>query len=96
MKMHGLKHPVVMAFFVLIVGFILMVPSGELNARDRGINQPGAAGNRGGDPGVNQPGAAGNTGRDPGVNQPGAAGNTGRDPGVNQPGAAGNRGGHRR
>ena len=71
--------------------------------RDRGVNQPGAAGNRGGrDPGVNQPGAAGNVGRDPGVNQPGAAGNRGvggsarqtrvaGDPGVNQPGAAGNR-----
>ena len=29
--------------------------------RDRGVNQPGAAGNRGGvDPGINQPGAAGN------------------------------------
>ena len=28
--------------------------------RDRGVNQPGAVGNRGGrDPGVNQPGAAG-------------------------------------
>jgi hypothetical protein len=37
--------------------------------RDPGVNQPGAAGNRGGrDPGVNQPGAAGNVGRDPGVN----------------------------
>ena len=31
--------------------------------RDRGVNQPGAAGNRGGvDPGINQPGAAGNRG----------------------------------
>ena len=74
--------------------------------RDRGVNQPGAAGNRGaGDPGVNQPGAAGNGAAgagsarqtravgDPGVNQPGAAGNVGgvRDPGVNQPGARGNR-----
>ena len=71
--------------------------------RDRGVNQPRAAGNRGGrDPGVNQAGAAGNVGRDPGVNQPGAAGNRGvggsarqtrvaGDPGVNQPGAAGNR-----
>ena len=74
-----------------------------LAQRDRGINQPGAAGNRGGrDPGVNQPGAAGNRGRDPGVNQPGAVGNRGvggsarqtrvaGDPGVNQPGWAGNR-----
>jgi hypothetical protein len=70
--------------------------------RDPGINQPGAAGNRGGvDPGINQPGAAGNVGyggsarqvrvADPGANQPGAAGNVGRDPGRNQPGAAGNR-----
>ena len=71
--------------------------------RDRGINQPGAAGNRGGrDPGVNQPGAAGNRGRDPGLNQPGAVGNRGvggsarqtrvvGDPGVNQPGRVGNR-----
>ena len=50
--------------------------------RDRGVNQPGAAGNRGGvDPGINQPGAAGNRGGvDPGINQPGAAGNAGRAP----------------
>lgn len=71
--------------------------------RDRGINQPGAAGNRGGgrDPGINQPGAAGNRGRDPGLNQPGAVGNRGfggsarqtrvGDPGFNQPGRVGNR-----
>ena len=75
--------------------------------RDRGVNQPGAVGNRGGvDPGVNQPGAAGNRGApagyggsarqvraasDPGPNQPGAAGNVHKDPGRNQPGAAGNR-----
>jgi len=67
--------------------------------RDPGINQPGAAGNRGVDPGPNQPGAAGNVGRDPGLNQPGAVGNVGyggsarqvravADPGLNQPGAA--------
>lgn len=55
--------------------------------RDRGVNQPGAAGNSGRDPGLNQPGAAGNRGcaggsarqtrsvRDPGVNQPGRTGN---------------------
>lgn len=57
-------------------------------ALDRGINQPGRAGNVGGagpvvDPGFNQPGAAGNVrglGRDPGINQPGAAGNR-RSPG---------------
>ena len=70
--------------------------------RDRGINQPGAVGNRGyggsarqvravSDPGLNQPGAVGNRGVDPGINQPGRAGNVGRDPGVNQPGRAGNR-----
>ena len=70
--------------------------------RDRGVNQPGAAGNRSRDPGFNQPGAVGNVGRDPGLNQPGAAGNRGfggsarqtravGDPGFNQPGAAGNR-----
>jgi hypothetical protein len=72
--------------------------------RDRGVNQPGAAGNHGRDPGLNQPGAAGNHGRDPGLNQPGAAGNHGAgvggsarqtrvvgDPGINQPGRAGNR-----
>jgi hypothetical protein len=74
--------------------------------RDRGVNQPGAAGNRGvHDPGINQPGAVGNGAAgagsarqtravgDPGVNQPGAAGNASgaRDPGVNQPGATGNR-----
>ena len=75
-------------------------------AGDRGANQPGATGNRGGgggDRGANQPGAAGNTGAvggsarqtraagDPGFNQAGAAGNGGGDRGVNQPGAAGNR-----
>ena len=75
-----------------------------LAQRDRGVNQPGAAGNRGRDPGVNQPGAVGNVGRDPGVNQPGRAGNRGAgfggsarqtrvvaDPGINQPGRVGNR-----
>ena len=53
------------------------VPAAEAaRHRDRGVNQPGAAGNRAGvDPGLNQPGAAGNVGRDPGLNQPGAAGN---------------------
>jgi hypothetical protein len=75
----------------LIVGVLLTVLPCALYARDRGVNQPGAAGNAGRDPGVNQPGAAGNVGHDPGVNQPGAAGNVGHDPGVNQPGAAGNR-----
>ena len=65
----------------LAVGF-----SAAAHARDRGINQPGAAGNVGG-PGI---------GKDPGINQPGAAGNVGgpgvgKDPGINQPGKAGNR-----
>jgi hypothetical protein len=79
-------------------------PAVEAQHRDRGVNQPGAAGNVGGvgvDPGFNQPGAVGNVGRDPGFNQPGAVGNRGfggsarqvravSDPGFNQPGAAGN------
>lgn len=61
--------------------------------RDRGVNQPGAAGNRGGvDPGVNQPGAAGNRG---GATPAGYGGSARQvravtDPGFNQPGAAGN------
>ena len=67
----------------LIVGATALNVSAVAHARDRGINQPGAAGNVHRDPGVNQPGAAGNVGvpgthRDPGVNQPGAAGNRGR------------------
>ena len=81
--------------FALIVGAILVSAPGALFARDRGVNQPGAAGNprvhR--DPGANQPGATGNVRRDPGANQPGAAGNVGAagvDPGYNQPGATGN------
>ena len=78
----------------LIIGVIVASSPDALFARDRGVNQPGAAGNPAGDQGVNQPGATGNAPlRDRGVNQPGAAGNPGRDPGVNQPGAAGNVGG---
>ena len=88
-----------------LVTFLLasLMPN-VLAQRDRGFNQPGAAGNRGRDPGINQPGAAGNRGHDPGLNQPGAVGNRGAgfggsarqtrvvgDPGVNQPGRAGNR-----
>jgi hypothetical protein len=84
-----------MLTIVIIVAMVAAMPS-TLNARDPGINQPGAAGNVGRDPGINQPGAAGNVGGDPGINQPGAAGNIGRDPGINQPGAAGNRRGIRR
>ena len=79
---------------ILISSAMVVALPGTLNARDRGINQPGAAGNVGRDPGINQPGSAGNVGTgvgvDPGINQPGAAGNVGRDPGINQPGAAGN------
>ena len=96
MNNHGFKRLAVVAIFALIVGAMLIAPYGSPNARDRGFNQPGAAGNTGRDPGINQPGAAGNKGRDPGVNQPGPAGNEGRDPGINQPGAAGNRRGLRR
>ena len=59
----------------LLIGTLIVAVPATLNARDRGFNQPGAAGNVGHDPGVNQPGAAGNVGRDPGVNHPGAAGN---------------------
>ncbi len=77
----------------------------DTDARDRGVNQPGAIGNTG----VGAPGAGV---RDPGINQPGAAGNVGggapvraatpglgapgvglADPGLNQPGVAGNVGG---
>ena len=70
-----------------------------VHARDPGLNQPGAIGNRG----VGAPGAGA---RDPGLNQPGAMGNRGVagpgvgapgvgvvDPGLNQPGVAGNVGG---
>jgi len=83
------------AALVVMATVIIAAMPGTLNAaRDRGINQPGAAGNVGRDPGINQPGAAGNVGRDPGINQPGRAGNVGAgpgvDPGINQPGAAGN------
>lgn len=65
----------------VIIGVMVASMPCALLARDRGFNQPGAAGNVGRDPGVNQPGAAGNVGgTGPGV-----------DPGVNQPGAVGNR-----
>jgi hypothetical protein len=51
-------------FMLMIVTISAMVAAlpGTSNARDRGINQPGAAGNVGRDPGINQPGAAGNRG----------------------------------
>ena len=75
------KATLFMLTIVIISAMVAALP-GTVNARDPGINQPGAAGNVGAGVGV-----------DPGINQPGAAGNVGRDPGVNQPGAAGNRGG---
>ena len=61
--------------------------------RDRGVNQPGAVGNR---PAATPAGYGGSARQvravhDPGFNQPGAAGNRGVDPGVNQRGARGNR-----
>ncbi len=83
----------------LMVGALIAGFSVTANARDRGINQPGAVGNSPGvAPGLNQPGAVRNVGgrvlrRDPGLNQPGRAGNVGGpsvDPGLNQPGAVGN------
>ena len=82
---------------------LLAGPTPGAQARDRGFNQPGAAGNAavgvGGsarqtravaDPGFNQPGAVGNVGGpgvDPGFNQPGAVGNAG--PAGNRPGDPG-------
>jgi hypothetical protein len=95
---------------LLLGALIAMAPDALLARVDRGANQPGAAGNRGGgaaaargDAGYNQPGAAGNRAApaagDRGANQPGAAGNapaTHRDRGANQAGAAGNRGGRGR
>ena len=81
------------AVSALIAGVLAASISVSAQARDRGVNQPGAAGNAvagpggaGVDPGINQPGRAGNVGT------PGAAG-AARDPGVNQPGRAGNAGG---
>jgi hypothetical protein len=64
------------ALATLTLGTLLAAVPGPASAIDRGVNQPGAAGNPKADPGVNQPGAAGNVKRDPGVNQPGAVGNT--------------------
>lgn len=65
------------ALLVAIAALLTFSASSLEAQRDRGINQPGAAGNRGADPGLNQPGVAGNVGRDPGFNQPGAVGNRG-------------------
>jgi hypothetical protein len=55
----------------LAIGIAVSMLSPVLNARDRGINQPGVFG---GTAGVGAPGAGV---RDPGINQPGARGNTG-------------------
>jgi hypothetical protein len=92
-------HLVKIAGAVVVAAIVVAtwaVPAVEAQ-RDRGRNQPGAAGNRGGvDPGLNQPGAVGNAG---GVAvaaaTPAGYGGSARqvrvsDPGVNQPGAAGN------
>jgi hypothetical protein len=83
----------------LTAAALLAIATPSAEARDRGVNQPGAAGNRGGaaggggrDAGVNQPGRAGNNGYGGGASQTRAAGGGGRDAGVNQPGRAGNNG----
>ncbi len=107
--MNPIKKTPVTLTTLLLGALIAMAPDALLARVDRGANQPGAAGNRGGgaaargDVGYNQPGAAGNRAApaagDRGVNQPGAAGNapaTHRDPGANQAGAAGNRRGRGR
>lgn len=80
------------AALALIVVATWAPPAAEAQ-RDRGVNQPGAVGNR---PAATPAGYGGSARQvravgDPGFNQPGAAGNVGRDPGVNQPGAVGNR-----
>ena len=82
------------AALAVSIGAVLAYLPIVAESRDAGINQPGAAGNRG----VGAPGAGA---RDPGLNQPGAMGNRGVgapgvgavDPGLNQPGVAGNVGG---
>ncbi len=51
---------------IVIISAIVAALPGMLNARDPGINQPGAAGNVRRDPGINQPGAAGNVRPAPG------------------------------
>ena len=92
------QHLIRVALGVLVCAALGSLPF-DADARDRGVNQPGAVGNTGvGAPGVGA--------RDPGINQPGAKGNVGVgapgvgapgvgvvDPGLNQPGVAGNVGG---
>ena len=88
-------------FALALTAALLAIATPRSEARDRGANQPGAAGNRGGaggggrDAGVNQPGRAGNNGYGGGASQTRAAGGGGRDAGVNQPGRAGNNGARR-
>ena len=52
---------------ILVSSAMVVGLPGTLNARDRGINQPGSAGNVGTgvgvDPGINQPGRSGNRNR---------------------------------
>ena len=92
---------IVTSAVILLIASLAYTPVTEAIHRDRGVNQPGAVGNRGvGVGGVvvaanvsSGYGGSANQVRvanDPGVNQPGAAGNVGVDPGLNQPGAAGN------
>jgi hypothetical protein len=58
------------AALVVSIGAVLAYLPVDSESRDPGINQPGAAGNRGvGAPGVGVV--------DPGLNQPGVAGNVG-------------------
>jgi len=59
-RRNDMSYVVAAAIALFLAGFA----SGLMaQRRDRGFNQPGAAGNRTVDPGVNQPGAAGNVRR---------------------------------
>lgn len=86
---------------VLALSVMLSCLPDAVQARDRGINQPGAVGNVGvgtpglgaRDPGINQPGAMGNVGAGTRGRGPGAPGVVLAVPGLNQPGIAGNIGG---
>ena len=98
---HGRQRGLARVLSALAVAAVIL--PGPLQARDPGINQPGALGNPRVDPGINQPGARGNVGVGApgvGVGAPGvgvgAPGVGGVDPGINQPGAAGNTGVARR
>jgi hypothetical protein len=86
------------ALLAAVVVFAIATPNTSEAQRDRGVNQPGAVGNRGGvDPGINQPGAVGNrSAAAVAVATPVGYGGSARqarvvrDPGLNQPGAVGN------